>query len=64
MKPLVNETDYLQTDFLINEFKNGVGKELQKKLLQKGQEERNWVKEIHHFCIRTQASMDDLIWEL
>ncbi|XP_031570096.1 peroxisomal carnitine O-octanoyltransferase-like isoform X2 [Actinia tenebrosa] len=44
VKPLVNETDYLQTDFLINEFKNGVGKELQKKLLQKGQEQRNWLE--------------------
>ena len=47
--------EYLQTQFLVNEFASGVGKELQSKLEKRASNMRNWVSEscdyfVSQFC--------------
>ena len=47
VKPHLTSEEYLQTQFLVNEFASGVGKELQSKLETRASNMRNWVSE---FC--------------
>lgn len=48
VKPFLTDEEYLQTDFLVNEFKSGLGKDLQKILLERGKTKRNWVSILLH----------------
>ena len=55
VKPHLTSEEYLQTQFLVNEFANGVGKELQSKLEMRASNMRNWVSEscdyfVSQFC--------------
>ncbi|RMX56747.1 hypothetical protein pdam_00021211, partial [Pocillopora damicornis] len=45
VKPHLTSEEYLQTQFLVNEFASGVGKELQSKLETRASNMRNWLKE-------------------
>lgn len=45
VKPHLTSEEYLQTQFLVNEFANGVGKELQSKLEMRANNMRNWLEE-------------------
>ena len=45
MRPHVTDEEYRQTEFISQQFASGVGKDLQKKLLEKAKKERNWVRE-------------------
>ena len=45
MRPHVTDEEYRQTEFIAQQFASGVGKDLQKKLLEKAKKERNWVRE-------------------
>ena len=47
VKPHLTSEEYLQTQFLVNEFSNGVGKELQSKLEMRASSMRNWVNTIY-----------------
>lgn len=44
MKPHVTDEEYRQTEFIVQQFASGVGKELHKKLVEKASKERNWVR--------------------
>ena len=55
VKPHLTSEEYLQTQFLVNEFASGVGKELQSKLETRASNMRNWVSEscdyfVSQFC--------------
>ena len=43
VKPHLTREEFLQTEFVVNEFASGVGKELQRKLEIRGKSMRNWV---------------------
>ena len=43
MKPFVTQEEYLATEFKVDMFQNGVGKELHKKLEELSNNSRNWV---------------------
>ena len=43
VKPHLTKEEFLRTQFVVNEFASGVGKELQKKLEMRGKNMRNWV---------------------
>jgi len=43
VKPHLTEEEYLQTQFLVNEFASGVGKDLHRKLEKRAKSMRNWV---------------------
>lgn len=44
VKPLLTREEFLHTQFVVNEFASGVGKELQKKLESRGKNMRNWLE--------------------
>ena len=55
VKPHLTSEEYLHTQFLVNEFASGVGKELQSKLETRASNMRNWVSEscdyfVSQFC--------------
>ena len=43
MKPHLTREEFLHTEFLVNEFASGIGKELQRKLELRAKSMRNWV---------------------
>ena len=43
MKPHLTREEFLHTEFLVNEFASGIGKELQRKLESRAKSMRNWV---------------------
>lgn len=43
VKPHVSDAEYRQTEFIVQQFASGVGKELHKQLVKKAEVERNWV---------------------
>ena len=43
MRPHVTADEYRQTEFIVQQFASGVGKELHRKLLDRAKTERNWV---------------------
>lgn len=43
VKPHVTPAEYRQTEFIVQQFATGVGKELHQKLLQKAENSRNWL---------------------
>ena len=43
MKPHLTRKEFLHTEFLVNEFASGIGKELQRKLELRAKSMRNWV---------------------
>lgn len=45
MKPHVTDEEYRQTEFIVQQFASGIGKELHKKLVEKAGKERNWVRQ-------------------
>lgn len=45
MKPHVTDEEYRQTEFIVQQFASGIGKELHKKLVEKASKERNWVRQ-------------------
>nr|XP_022307070.1 peroxisomal carnitine O-octanoyltransferase-like [Crassostrea virginica] len=44
VRPHVTDEEYRQTEFIAQQFASGVGKDLQKKLLEKAKKERNWLE--------------------
>ena len=61
VKPHLTSEEYLQTQFLVNEFASGVGKELQSKLEMRASNMRNWVSEsydyfVSQFCFMKETS--------
>lgn len=44
VRPHVSDEEYMQTSFVIRQFKVGVGKELHEKLEEKAKKERNWLE--------------------
>ena len=61
VKPHLTSEEYLQTQFLVNKFANGVGKELQSKLEMRASNMRNWVSEsydyfVSQFCYMKETS--------
>uniref|UniRef100_K1QDL5 Peroxisomal carnitine O-octanoyltransferase n=1 Tax=Magallana gigas TaxID=29159 RepID=K1QDL5_MAGGI len=44
VKPHVTDEEYRQTEFIVQQFASGVGKELHKKLVEKASKERNWLE--------------------
>lgn len=44
MKPHLTREEFLHTQFIVDEFVSGVGKELQKKLESRAKNFRNWVR--------------------
>lgn len=45
VKPHVTDEEYRQTEFIVQQFASGIGKELHKKLVEKASKERNWVRQ-------------------
>ncbi|XP_015283929.1 PREDICTED: peroxisomal carnitine O-octanoyltransferase, partial [Gekko japonicus] len=45
VKPFLNEEEYQQTESIVKAFENGIGKELQQKLLERAKVKRNWLEE-------------------
>lgn len=43
VRPHVTEEEFNETERIVKEFENGVGKRLQEKLLKRAQQMRNWV---------------------
>jgi carnitine O-octanoyltransferase len=43
VKPHVSDDEYRQTEFVVQQFASGVGKDLHRKLLDKARTEKNWV---------------------
>ena len=43
MKPFLTTEEFLQTEFKVELFQNGVGKDLQKELTKLSQASKNWV---------------------
>ncbi|XP_061179738.1 peroxisomal carnitine O-octanoyltransferase-like [Saccostrea echinata] len=46
VKPHVTDEEYRQTEFIVQQFASGVGKELHKKLAEKARNERNWLEKL------------------
>ncbi|KAL4222593.1 hypothetical protein ACF0H5_018634 [Mactra antiquata] len=44
VKPHVTDAEYRQTEFLVQQFASGIGKDLHEQLLQKAQKEKNWLE--------------------
>ncbi|XP_052682720.1 peroxisomal carnitine O-octanoyltransferase-like [Crassostrea angulata] len=44
VKPHVTDEEYRQTEFIVQQFASGIGKELHKKLVEKASKERNWLE--------------------
>ncbi|XP_061179737.1 peroxisomal carnitine O-octanoyltransferase-like [Saccostrea echinata] len=44
VKPHVTDEEYRQTEFIVQQFASGVGKELHQKLAEKARNERNWLE--------------------
>ncbi|XP_060551332.1 peroxisomal carnitine O-octanoyltransferase-like isoform X2 [Ruditapes philippinarum] len=44
VKPHVSDDEYRQTEFIVQQFASGVGKELHRKLLDKARTEKNWLE--------------------
>ena len=44
VRPLVSENEYKKTEALAKDFAAGIGKELHKKLMEKSNHVRNWVR--------------------
>uniref|UniRef100_A0A8C3YBG5 Peroxisomal carnitine O-octanoyltransferase n=1 Tax=Catagonus wagneri TaxID=51154 RepID=A0A8C3YBG5_9CETA len=45
VKPFANEEEYKRTEAIVQKFQNGIGEKLQKKLLERAKEKRNWLEE-------------------
>ncbi|XP_043923448.1 peroxisomal carnitine O-octanoyltransferase isoform X1 [Protopterus annectens] len=45
VKPFVNETELRRTQEIVKNFQHGIGKELQRKLLERARTKRNWLEE-------------------
>ncbi|XP_048580178.1 peroxisomal carnitine O-octanoyltransferase isoform X3 [Nematostella vectensis] len=45
VKHLLTDEEYMQTEFVVNEFQSGIGKKLQQKLEKRGKEHRNWLSQ-------------------
>jgi len=61
VKPHLTREEFLQTEFVVNEFASGVGKELQRKLEIRGKSMRNWVI-MAGLCFSFIARKGWLIW--
>lgn len=44
VRPVVSDEEYRQTEFIVQQFASGVGKELHKQLLEKAENTKNWVR--------------------
>lgn len=44
VKPFLNKEEYQRTESIVKAFENGIGKELQQKLLERAKVKRNWVR--------------------
>lgn len=56
VKPHLTREEYLQTQFVVNEFASGVGKELHKKLETRAKGMRNWVIKLMCHMYRLQVA--------
>ncbi|XP_044280569.1 peroxisomal carnitine O-octanoyltransferase isoform X2 [Varanus komodoensis] len=45
VRPFLNQEEYQRTQDIVKRFENGIGKELQQKLLQRAKVKRNWLEE-------------------
>ncbi|XP_054847192.1 peroxisomal carnitine O-octanoyltransferase [Eublepharis macularius] len=45
VKPFLNQEEYQRTESIVKAFENGIGKELQQKLLERAKVKRNWLEE-------------------
>ncbi|KAH0627482.1 hypothetical protein JD844_003231 [Phrynosoma platyrhinos] len=45
VRPFLNEEEYQRTQDIVKRFENGIGKELQQKLLERAKVKRNWLEE-------------------
>ncbi|XP_005153004.2 peroxisomal carnitine O-octanoyltransferase [Melopsittacus undulatus] len=45
VKPFLNEEEYQRTENIVKKFKNGIGKELHEKLLERAKTRRNWLED-------------------
>lgn len=61
MKPHVTDEEYRQTEFIVQQFASGIGKELHKKLVEKASKERNWVRQTNIFHIHIGTLFSNLI---
>lgn len=61
MKPHVTDEEYRQTEFIVQQFASGIGKELHKKLVEKASKERNWVRQTNIFQIHIGTLFSNLI---
>ncbi|XP_070566735.1 peroxisomal carnitine O-octanoyltransferase-like [Ptychodera flava] len=55
VKPFVTEEEYKHTEKVVREFGDGVGKELQAKLEERGKEHRNWLETWWEECAYLQS---------
>ena len=51
VKPHLTREEFLHTEFLVNEFASGIGKELQRKLELRAKSMRNWVTVNGFVCL-------------
>ena len=51
VKPHLTREEFLHTEFLVNEFASGIGKELQTKLELRAKSMRNWVTINSFVCL-------------
>lgn len=61
VKPHVTDEEYRQTEFIVQQFASGIGKELHKKLVEKASKERNWVRQTNIFHIHIGTLFSNLI---
>ncbi|XP_062479637.1 peroxisomal carnitine O-octanoyltransferase isoform X2 [Pezoporus occidentalis] len=45
VKPFLNQEEYQRTEAIVKKFKNGIGKELHEKLLERAKTRRNWLED-------------------
>ncbi|XP_061202088.1 peroxisomal carnitine O-octanoyltransferase isoform X1 [Neopsephotus bourkii] len=45
VKPFLNQEEYQRTENIVKKFKNGIGKELHEKLLERAKTRRNWLED-------------------
>ncbi|KAM4685371.1 peroxisomal carnitine O-octanoyltransferase [Amazona ochrocephala] len=45
VKPFLNQEEYQRTEDIVKKFKNGIGKELHEKLLERAKSRRNWLED-------------------
>ena len=44
VRPHLTDEEYRQTEFVVQQFGNGIGKELHQKLVDRNKHSRNWVR--------------------